>query len=135
MTNARLAAKVRQIFEQLLDEEREAHKKIDAEVGSKYSDPFADTRIYTGKHMETKHVGGEGQGYEGYLPEILDNNKEHDNCLLVVTYDGAGYDYLSYETDFGEGMVTMKFIKRLKESGLRAHLEHFCRWAFCVYED
>jgi len=135
MTDNKLSAKVREIFEKLLNEERETHKKIDAEIGSEYSDPFADTKVYTGKHMETKHVGGEGQNYEGYLPEIVDNNKEHNHCLLVVTYDGAGYDFLSYETDYGVGMVTTKFIKQLEESGLKVMLEHFCRWAFCVYED
>ena len=135
MTDNKLSAKVREIFEKLLNEERETHKKIDAEIGSKYSDPFADTKVYTGKHMETKHVGGEGQNYEGYISEVVDNNKEHNHCLLVVTYDGAGYDFLSYETDYGVGMVTTKFIKQLEESGLKVMLEHFCRWAFCVYED
>jgi len=130
MVDKILAARVREIFEKLLSEEREAHKEIDAD-----SDPFADTRIHSDKHMETEHVGGEGHGYEGYLPEIVDNNKEHNNCLMVVTYDGAGYDYLSYEADYDEGYVTKKFRKRLEEARLPVTLEHFCKWAFCVYKD
>ena len=75
MADKILAARVREIFEKLLDEEREVHRKIDEEIGSKYSDPFADTKIYTGKYMETEHVGGEGQGYEGFLPTLKDNDK------------------------------------------------------------
>jgi hypothetical protein len=130
MANKRLAAQVREMFEKLLSEEREAHKKIDVD-----GDPFADTRIYSDKYMVTEHVGGAGRGYEGFIPTLMDKDKAHSNCLLVVTYDGAGYDYLSYETDFGEGMVTAKFIKRLKEARLPVILEHFCKWAFCVYED
>jgi hypothetical protein len=130
MADARLAAKVRKIFENILDEERELHKKIDAD-----SDPFADTKIYSDKYMESEHVGGEGQGYEGFIPTLRDKDKAHSYCLLVVTYDGAGYDYLSDRTDFGEGMVTKKFRERLKAAGLKVMLEHFCKWAFCVYED
>jgi len=133
MDRQELEQKVKGIFEQLIEDYRGKARKFDEEIGCPYQDPFADTRWYTGKRMTTHHCTGEG--YEAYLPEIVDNDEENNNCLLVVTYDGAGYDFLSLNADYGEGIITKKFINNLKEQNLDVILDHYCNWAFCVYMD
>lgn len=97
-----------------------------------WKDAFDDTKIYTDKIMTYEHNKDESKGWTGTMSSISEKPKD-SNVVILVTYDGAGYDLLS----ISEGAtVTNQFEKELrKKFGDRFSIEHCNNWAFEVYNE
>lgn len=128
----RLSKQVREMFETLLDGERQMHMDVSKEGGFDYDDPYADVRLYSDKEMVAEIL--DGPGLSGVMPKLVPK-KKNSRCLLVVTFDGAGYDYLSSNAEYGGGITTHKFRKLLMAAKLPVFIEDYCNWAFVVYAD
>lgn len=124
--------RVKKLFEEFLNSKREVEKKLCEEIGMKYEDPFADVRYYTDKKMEYEHNDDASKGWTGVLSHIVDKTPEDTHLLLLVTFDGAGYDYFTYDSS---PSYTDEFEKILKKKGMDIIIEHCNNWAFVVCEN
>jgi hypothetical protein len=122
---------VGKLFEQFLNEQRAKDKKLMDEIGITYQDPFEDVRWHTDKAFEYTTNHDESKGWTGTMTSLRPKTKA-DNILLAVTYDGAGYDYFTYDSPMN---YADKFIQYAKKKGYNIHIEHATNWAFAVYEE
>jgi hypothetical protein len=97
----------------------------------KYGTGFDDVKLYTDKEMESEYNTDERRGWTGTLSGVTDKKKD-SNVVLLVTYDGDGYDQFS----INEGArLTDKFQKELeKRYGDRFQIEHYTNWSFQVHD-
>jgi len=129
--------KVKKTFIGFLNSEREKEKEYYKDFKyHKYSDPFADVQVKTDKVMEYKHNDDESKGWTGVM-SYMDKKPKDSNVVIVVTYDGAGYDYFSPSGDYLKGRYTDDFQKMLdKKFGKeKYHIEHNNNWSFSVYKE
>lgn len=97
----------------------------------KHGKAFADTKIYVDKEMKTVTNFDESKGWTGRMSHIVD--KKDDDVLVLVTYDGAGYEYWS-SNGGGEGYLLEQLRKIiLKKYGDKVWVEEYTTWAFEVY--
>lgn len=97
-----------------------------------WADAFNDTIIHTDKVMTYESNQDASKGWTGTMSSISDKPKK-SNVVILVTYDGAGYDLLSQN----EGAIaTHQFEKGLKQKfGDRFHIEFCNNWAFEVFDE
>lgn len=106
--------------------------KVKKDWGS--GNPFADTIIHTDKVMTYEHNDDVSKGWTGTMSNITDKPKD-SNVVILVSYDGAGYDFLSCEAEYGRGMITNQLQEKLeKKFGERFNIEHCNNWAFEVFD-
>ncbi len=123
-----------QVVNILKDIMKKENNEISKLLGRK-DDLFEDVKLYTNKTITYESNNDPSKGWTGTMSSITDKPND-SNCILLVTYDGAGYDYLSYNADYGGPLVTKKFEEALKKKfGSRFNIEHSTNWAFEVYED
>lgn len=96
--------KVAQVVNGVLDSIRERERKMGEEIGIEYRDPCADCRVI----VEDDHV--------------------------VLTYDGAGYDYFSYHSEFGGYTADRDALREaLDELDGDIYFEDRNNWSLSVY--
>lgn len=127
MTNKGLEKGVKALFEKTLTKYRKSEKEVSGDVDIKYKDPFAGTEYYTDKVMIHK------SSRYGIISSVHKKPRE-SNVLLLVTYDGTGYDLLSLKAYYGGGIARKDFEKLLKKKyGDKVYIEHNTSWSFSVY--
>ena len=92
-------------------------------------DPFNDTKIYPKTRMDLELI--EKRDAEGNLEyRFTDHKLVKDPNVITVTFDGEGYDYLSYESEYHG------FRNRLEErlEKLGVYIEDVFTWAFHIIE-
>jgi len=124
------------LLKDMMEKKDEEFDKI---MGSDYtkkygkSKSFDDVKIYTDKEMSHEYNKDPSKGWTGTMSGIAPKKKD-SNVVLLVTYDGAGYESFSVN----EGAVlTEKFQKMLdKKFGKEKYsIEHETNWAFSVYKE
>jgi hypothetical protein len=126
---------VQDVLQNVMNKERQFSKKV---LGEKlhekfkkdYGDDFADVKVYTDKVMKYEYNDDPSRGWTGTM-SYMDKKPKDSNVVMVVTYDGAGYDYFSINEG---GKLTQKFQEALdKKFGKgRYHIEHNNNWSFSV---
>lgn len=118
-----------------MNKERASSKKI---LGRLYdSDPFADVRIHLDKDMSYESNSDASRGWTGTLSGMVPKKKE-SNVVMLVTYDGAGHEFFSVDSEMSygkNGNLTDQFQHALdKKFGEgKYHIEHNTGWSFSVY--
>ena len=124
------------MFKQFMkDEDAKGDKIMGSDYVKKYgkSHSFDDVRVLTTKEMVYEHNDDPSRGWTGTMSGI-EAKKKNSNQVMLVTYDGAGYDFFSVN----EGAsLTNKFQEMLdKKFGKdKFHIEHSTNWAFEVYDE
>ena len=91
-----------EIVEKNLDNLREIYRKLEKKTGIELDDPVADVRII-----------------------------EKDDHVLV-TYDGAGYDWFSYNCEYGM-KIRDRLFTALEKEGF--HAEDQNKWSLSIWEN
>jgi hypothetical protein len=92
-------------------------------------DPFKTTKVLPKTRMATEYI----KKVEGNLEYAFTDWKlVPDTGVITLMYDGDGYDYLSYESDYGR-VFREDLDKRLKKAGF--HIEDTFSWASEITED
>jgi hypothetical protein len=93
-----------------IDKLREEDRKVCEEAEIRFSDPFADTVVKT-----------------------VDKESDFHPAEVVLTYDGAGYDYLSLNADYPTVADKHREAIRVIAKKKKYHMEDYASWATCFY--
>ena len=125
-----------QMFKQMMkDEDAKGDKMMGKDFVRKYgkSHSFDDVMVLTTKEMQYESNNDASRGWTGTMSGIAPK-KKNSNQVMLVTYDGAGYDFFSVNegaslTNKFQDMLDKKFGKD------KFHIEHSTNWAFEVYDE
>lgn len=99
----------------------------------RYGKTFGDVKILTNEVMGSEYNRDESKGWTGSMSFVKKKPKD-SNVVLLITYDGAGYDYFSMESEHAIMMSALeKFLKQ--KFGDRYTLEHYTNWALQIYDN
>lgn len=94
-----------------------------------WGDEFADTLILDNKIIEHETNLDESKGWTGTLSGLADKPR-NSNCLLTVTFDGAGYDHFTMENPYS---IPEKLNNYFNENHLPIAVEYETNWAIGIY--
>jgi hypothetical protein len=94
-----------------------------------WGDEFADTLILDNKIIEHETNLDESKGWTGTLSGLADKPR-NSNCLLTVTFDGAGYDHFTMDNPYS---IPEKLNNYFNENHLPITVEYETNWAIGIY--
>lgn len=94
-----------------------------------WGDEFADTLIFGNKIIQHETNLDESKGWTGTLSGLADKPR-NSNCLLTVTFDGAGYDHFTMDNPYS---IPEKLNNYFNENHLPITVEYETNWAIGIY--
>jgi hypothetical protein len=94
-----------------------------------WGDEFADTLILSNKIIEHEHNDDINKGWTGTLSGLADKPR-NSNCLLTVTFDGAGYEHFTMDNPYS---IPEKLNNYFNENHLPIIVEYETNWAIGIY--
>lgn len=94
-----------------------------------WGDEFADTLILGNKVIQHEYNNDESKGWTGTLSGLAPKPKD-SNCLLVVTFDGAGYDHFTMDNPYS---IVEKLTTYFREHKYPIAIEYETSWAISFY--
>jgi len=94
-----------------------------------WGDEFADTLIFGNKIIQHETNLDKSKGWTGTLSGLADKPR-NSNCLLIVTFDGAGYDHFTMDNPYS---IPEKLNNYFNENHLPIIVEYETNWAIGFY--